>query len=105
MIFLEIIAFFIILCYYISSKRIVMPQEDYSKAINAILSMTYQQRLSLLYVLSESLQETEPAPKSITVSSVQELHKKLDESLEDIKVGRFSSAESVRQRLSEKYGI
>lgn len=81
-----------------------MPQEDYSKALNAILAMTYQQRLSLLSVLAESLQEKEPAPASVTVSSVEELRQKLDEGLSDIEAGRVIPAAAVNQRLREKYG-
>ena len=47
----------------------------------------------------------EPAPASVTVSSVEELRQKLSEGLSDIEAGRVISAAAVNQRLQEKYGI
>ena len=79
-----------------------MPQEDYSKLVAAILERSYQQRLSLRDMLEESLQQEEYAPPSITVSSVEELHQKLDEGLASIKNDQYVSAEVVDQRLHEK---
>ena len=46
-----------------------------------------------------------PAPPKITVSSIEELNKKLDEGLEDINSGNVVPAEVVNQRLHEKYEI
>ena len=46
-----------------------------------------------------------PAPQKITVSSIEELNKQLDEGLEDINSGNVVPAEAVNQRLHEKYGI
>ena len=82
-----------------------MPQEDYSKLLNAILTLSYQQKLSLYTMLEDSIQEEISAPASITVSSTDELHRKIDEGLCDIKKGRVTPAETVHQRLFEKYGI
>ena len=50
-------------------------------------------------------QEEISVPISFTVSSTDELHKKIDEGLSDIKEGRVTPAETVHQRLFEKYGI
>ena len=50
-------------------------------------------------------QEEISVPTSITVSSTDELRKKIDEGLSDIKEGRVSPAETVHQRLFEKYSI
>ena len=82
-----------------------MPQEDYSKLLNTILTLSYQQKLSLYTMLEDSIQEELSAPASITVSSTDELHKKIDEGLSDIKKGRVTPAETVHHRLFEKYGI
>jgi hypothetical protein len=82
-----------------------MPQEDYSKLVAAILEMSYQQRLSLRDMLDESLQQEEYAPPRLSVSSVEELHQKLDEGLTSIRNGQCIPAEVVDQRLHEKYGI
>ena len=45
----------------------------------------------------------EPAPASVTVSSVEELRQKLSEGLSNIEAGRVVSATTVNQRLREKY--
>ncbi|MCR4938472.1 MAG: hypothetical protein K5930_00015 [Treponemataceae bacterium] len=82
-----------------------MPQEDYSKLVATILALSYQQRLSLFSVLQDSLLEEEPAPPSLRVSSVEDLHQKLDEGLASIKEGRCIPADVVHQRFHEKYGI
>ena len=77
-----------------------MPQEDYSKAVASILAMSYQQRLGLLSVLADSLQDKTPAPKRITVSSREELHQKLQEGLKSIEEGRTYSTEEVTAYLN-----
>ena len=82
-----------------------MPQEDYSKLLQTIMALSLEQKLSLLSVLEESVQDNIPAPPKITVSSIEELNKKLDEGLEDINSGNVIPAEVVNQRLQEKYGI
>lgn len=82
-----------------------MPKEDYSKLLNTILTLSYQQKLSLYTILEDSIQDEISAPASITVSSTDELHKRIDEGLSDIKEGRVTPAETVHQRLFEKYGI
>ena len=56
-------------------------------------------------MLDESLQQEDYAPPSLTVSSIEELHQKLDEGLASIKNGQCIPAEVVEQRLHEKYGI
>jgi hypothetical protein len=56
-------------------------------------------------MLEDSIQEEISAPASITVSSTDELHRKIDEGLCDIKKGRVTPAETVHQRPFEKYGI
>lgn len=82
-----------------------MPQEDYSKLLQTIMALSLEQKLSLLSVLEESVQDNIPSPPKITVSSIEELNKKLDEGLEDINSGNVVPAEVVNQRLHEKYGI
>lgn len=82
-----------------------MPQEDYSKLINTILALSFEQRLNLLSVVADSLQDNIPVPSDLTVSSISELHGRLNEGLDDIKAGRVVPAELVNQRLHEKYGI
>ena len=82
-----------------------MPQEDYSKLLNTILALSFEQRLNLLSVVAESLQDNVPTPPDMSISSIGELKQKLDEGLSDIKAGRVVSAEVVNQRLHEKYGI
>ena len=82
-----------------------MPQEDYSKLLNTILALSFEQRLNLLSVLAESLQDNVPTPPDMSVSSIAELNQKLDEGLSDIKAGRVVPAEVVNKRLHEKYGI
>ena len=46
-------------------------------------------------------QEEISVPISLTVSSIDELFKMIDEGLSDIKEGRISPAETVHQRLFE----
>lgn len=82
-----------------------MPQEDYSKLINTILALSFEQRLNLLSVVADSLQDNIPVPPDMTVSSISELKNRLNEGLEDIKTGNVIPAEVVNQRLHEKYGI
>lgn len=82
-----------------------MPQEDYSKLLNTILTLSFEQRLNLLSVVAESLQDKDPVPPDMSVSSINELNQKLDEGLSDIKAGRVIPVEVVNQRLHEKYGI
>ncbi|SEQ52219.1 hypothetical protein SAMN04487977_10595 [Treponema bryantii] len=82
-----------------------MPQEDYSKLLNTILTLSFEQRLNLLSVVAESLQDKDPVPPDMSVSSINELNQKLDEGLSDIKAGRVIPGEVVNQRLHEKYGI
>lgn len=82
-----------------------MPQEDYSKLLNTILALSFEQRLNLLSVVAESLQDNVPTPPDMSVSSIRELNQKLDEGLSDIKAGRVVPSEVVNQRLHEKYGI
>ena len=82
-----------------------MPQEDYSKAIASILAMSYQQRLALLSLLAESLQDKTPAPQRVTVNSREELHQKLEEGLKSIQEGRTYSTEEVAAYLNERFGI
>ena len=82
-----------------------MPQEDYSKLLNTILTLSFEQRLNLLSVVAESLQDKDPVPPDMSVSSINELSQKLDEGLSDIKAGRVIPVEVVNQRLHEKYGI
>ncbi len=82
-----------------------MPQEDYSKLINTILALSFEQRLNLLSVVADSLQDNIPVPSDLKVSSISELHGRLNEGLDDIKAGRVVPAELVNQRLHEKYGI
>ncbi|MBO4508119.1 MAG: hypothetical protein J5747_05725 [Spirochaetaceae bacterium] len=76
-----------------------MHQEDYSKLINTILTLSFEQRLSLLSVLANSLQQEIPASPHVTVSSIEELHQKLDEGLADIEAGRVVFAKAVHQNL------
>ncbi len=82
-----------------------MPQEDYSKLINTILTLSFEQRLNLLSVVADSLQDNIPVPPDMTVSSISDLNQRLNEGLEDIKAGNVIPAEVVNQRLHEKYGI
>ena len=82
-----------------------MPQEDYSKLINTIPTLSFEQRLSLLSILADSLQEEIPVSPRLKVSSIEELHLKLDEGLADIEAGRVTPAEVVHQKLHQKYGI
>lgn len=82
-----------------------MPQEDYSKLINTILTLSFEQRLNLLSVVANSLQDNIPVPPDMTVSSISDLNQRLNEGLEDIKAGNVIPAEVVNQRLHEKYGI
>ena len=82
-----------------------MPQEDYSKAIASILAMSYQQRLALLSLLAESLQDKTPAPQRVTINSREELHQKLEEGLKSIQEGRTYSTEEVAAYLNERFGI
>ena len=82
-----------------------MPQEDYSKLLNTILALSFEQRLNLLSVVAESLQDNVPTPPDMSVSSIAELKQKIDEGLSDIEAGRVVPAEVVNQRLHEKYGI
>ena len=82
-----------------------MPQEDYSKLLNTILTLSFEQRLNILSVVADSLKDTIPVPPSLSVSSIEELNQRLDEGLSDIKAGRVISAEVVNKRLHEKYGI
>ena len=46
-------------------------------------------------------QEEISVPISLTVSSIDELFKMIDEGLSDIKEGRISPAETVHKRLFE----
>ena len=82
-----------------------MPQEDYSKAVASILAMSYQQRLGLLSVLAESLQDKNSAPQRITVNSKEELHQKLEEGLKSIEEGCTYSTEEVKEYLNQRFGI
>ena len=82
-----------------------MPQEDYSKAIASILAMSYQQRLGLLSLLAESLQDKTPAPQRVTVTSREELHQKLNEGLKSIDEGKTYSIEEVSAYLNQRFGI
>ncbi|MBR5400709.1 MAG: hypothetical protein IK102_02755 [Treponema sp.] len=82
-----------------------MPQEDYSKLLQTIMALSLEQKMTLLSVLEESLQDNMPNPPKITVSTIEELNQKLDEGLEDINSGNVIPAEVVNQRLHEKYGI
>ena len=82
-----------------------MPQEDYSKAVASILAMSYQQRLGLLSLLAESLQDKTPAPQRVTVNSREELHQKLQEGLRSIEEGRTYSTEEVSAYMNERFGI
>ena len=82
-----------------------MPQEDYSKAVASILAMSYQQRLGLLSLLAESLQDKTPAPQRVTVNSREELHQKLEEGLKNIEEGRTYSTEEVAAYMNERFGI
>ena len=82
-----------------------MPQEDYSKLLNTILALSFEQRLNLLSVVAESLQDNVPVHPDMAVSSIAELKQKLDEGLSDIQTGRVVPAEVVNQRLHKKYGI
>ncbi len=50
-------------------------------------------------------QEEISVPISLTVSSKDELLKIIDEGLSDIIEGRVSPAETVHQRLFEKYNL
>ncbi len=50
-------------------------------------------------------QEEISVPISLTVSSKDELLKIIDEGLSDIKEGRVTPAETVHQRLFEKYNL
>ena len=82
-----------------------MPQEDYTKAIASILAMSYQQRLGLLTLLAESLQDKTPAPPRVTVTSRDELHQKLNEGLKSIDEGKTYSTEEVASYLNQRFGI
>ena len=82
-----------------------MPQEDYSKAVASILAMSYQQRLGLLSVLAESLQDTSPAPQRVTVNSLEELQQKLEEGRKSIEEGRTYSEEEVTAYFHERFGV
>ena len=82
-----------------------MPQEDYSKAVASILAMSYQQRLGLLSLLAESLQDKIPAPQRVTVNSREELHQKLEEGLKSIEEGRTYSTEEVAAYMNKRFGI
>ena len=82
-----------------------MPQEDYSKAIASILAMTYQQRLGLLSLLAESLQDKTPAPQSVTVTTREELFQKLQEGLKSIEEGRTFTPNEVSAYLNQSFGI
>lgn len=82
-----------------------MPQEDYSKAVASILAMSYQQRLGLLSVLAESLQDTSPAPQRVTVNSLEELQQTLEEGRKSIEEGRTYSEEEVTAYFHERFGV
>ena len=82
-----------------------MPQEDYTKAVASILAMSYQQRLGLLSVLAESLQDTSPAPQRVTVNSLEELQQKLEEGRKSIEEGRTYSEEEVTAYFHERFGV
>ncbi len=82
-----------------------MPQEDYSKLINTILTLSFEQKLNLLSVVADSLQDNIPVPPDMSVASISELKARINEGLEDIKAGKVTPAEVVNQRLHEKYGI
>lgn len=82
-----------------------MPQEDYSKLLQTILTLSFEQRLNLLSVVADSLQDNLPVPPDMIVSSISELKDCLNKGLDDIKSGNVIPAEVVNQRLHEKYGI
>ena len=82
-----------------------MPQEDYSKLLQTILTLSFEQRLNLLSVVADSLQDNLPVPTDMIVSSISELKDCLNKGLDDIKAGNVIPAEVVNQRLHEKYGI
>ena len=81
-----------------------MPVEEYTNLTAAVLSLSYQQRLSLLSLLAASLQEKAPAPASVTVDSVQDLQQKLQEGLDSMERGRAIPAEEVHRRLQQRFG-
>ena len=91
--------------YNLKKQGVTMPQEDYSKAIASILAMSYQQRLGLLTLLAESLQDKTPAPPRVTVTSSEELHQKLNEGLKSIDEGKTYSIEEVSAYLNQRFGI
>lgn len=82
-----------------------MLQEDYSKLVAAILTLSYQQQLSLRTVLDESLKEKTRSPELITGLSSDEIHSQLDEAYESMKNERCYSADEVDAMLKDELGI
>ena len=46
-----------------------------------------------------------PAPESVTVNSMKELHEKLDIGIQQINDGKVIDAKVAMERLREKYGL
>lgn len=82
-----------------------MPQEDYSKLVAAILSLSYQQQLNLQTILEESLKEKTRTPEFITGLSSEQIHSQLDEAYDSMKHERCYTAEEVDNMLKEELGI
>ncbi len=82
-----------------------MPQEDYSKLVAAIMTLSYQQQLALRTVLDESLKEKTRTPELITGLSSDEIHSQLDEAYKSMKNERCYTAEEVDSMLKEEFGI
>ena len=82
-----------------------MPQEDYSKLVAAILTLSYQQQLSLRTVLDESLKEKTRSPELITGLSSDEIHSQLDEAYDSMKNGPCYTTAEVDNMLKEELGL
>lgn len=82
-----------------------MAYEEYVALSEKVVSLPYTQRLDLLTLLAESLNEKYSAPKNLAVSSKEDLHNKLMEGLEDFSSGKVIAASDVKNIFKAKYGI
>lgn len=82
-----------------------MAYEEYVALSEKVISLPYTQRLDLLTLLAESLNEKYSAPENLTVSSKEDLHNKLMEGLNDLKSGRTVAASEAKNIFKAKYGI
>lgn len=77
-------------------EEIKMAYEEYIALSEKVISLPYSQRLDLLSRIADSLNEEDYAPENITVNSKEDLHKKLQEGLDDLNCGRTVSEEEAK---------